>query len=138
MGLVTRSAVLSSKLPYQDIPVPEWGGEARVQAMSVSTRAAFLEAYRLSIVRNEAWLADQALPADEQQGVERADEVDYTLSLIAHSVVAEDGTFIFDSQNVQELNDLCYVTIGKLYKAAEALNRFDQLPSERMETEKKS
>jgi len=47
MALLSKAQILAaSDLPHEDVPVPEWGGEVRVKAMTGAERDAFEQSNR--------------------------------------------------------------------------------------------
>lgn len=138
--LLSRSALLSAKLPYRDVAVPEMGeGVAvRVQQMSVNTRATYLERLRQYYQEVLAYEDDQDLPVEDQKGVPKPADLDKAILAIIHCIVDEDGKTMFVESDMPLFNDWSQNAVTRIYEAVLALNNYDASLSETVEIEKKS
>ncbi|SEM40590.1 hypothetical protein SAMN05192583_0074 [Sphingomonas gellani] len=137
--LLSRSALLSAKLPTRDVPVPEMGpdAEVRIQQMSVNTRTAYFEriwAYQ-DAVRD--WEFDQALPADERKGLTEPAPLDMAILAIVHSIIDENGQTIFTEQDIPIFGQWSKLAVTRIYEAVNEINHYDKNPNALIEAEKK-
>ncbi len=137
--LLSRSALLSAKLPTTDVPIPEMGSDAvvRVQQMSVNTRAEYFERIRLQTQAEYAYEDDQVLPAEDRKNVPKPADLDIAVLCIVHSLVDEDGNTIFTEQDIPLFSTWSNSAVTRIYDACVSLNNYDQHTTARIEAEKK-
>jgi hypothetical protein len=137
--LLSRTALLSAKLPHRDVPVPEMGPDAtvRVRQMSVNTRAAYLERIRQHRQALFAYEDDQELPAGQRKGVAKPADLDIGILALVYSLVDEDGNTMFVEADMPLFNEWAHNAVTRIYEEVIALNQYDQSPSAAVEIEKK-
>lgn len=107
MGLLNRDQILDADdAEFEDVPVPEWGGEVRVKALTGDERDAF-EASNL-IRRTVRGPKGRGEKIDVQYN-----SVGVRARLVAVCVIGEDGKPLFSEDDVHALGS----------KSARALNR---------------
>jgi hypothetical protein len=103
MSLISKAAVLVMQdLPYEDVSVPEWGGEARVSVMSGTARDAFEDA------------VSKARAAGEKPN--------FRARLAAASVVDEQGEPVFTEADIEALGKKSATALDRICKVAMRLN----------------
>lgn len=129
--LLSRSQILSAKLPTRTIEVPEWDGMVRVQAMDLNTRDQFLQLLAKVEADERAYKADptNVLPPMIRSG-------DEPILGIIFSVVDEDGNRIFEIEDANAIRKLGSATVSAIYVEFLALNQFGSR-GDAVETEKK-
>jgi hypothetical protein len=137
--LLDRSALLSVKLPYRDVTVPELGQDVavRVQQMSVNTRAAYFERIRVNQAEKAAYEDDQALPVEERENVAQPADLDLGILAIIHSLVDEDGKPMFAESDMSLFNEWPHNAVTRIYEQVLDINYYNQSPSAAKEAEKK-
>lgn len=104
-NLLTRAAILAADLPFEDVAVPEWGGTARVWA--------------LSGVRRQRYLAAQFDEAGKLRDTERSDAI-----LVAFSIGDEVGEPLFTVDDVEALGNKSAAALARVTEAAQRLSGF--------------
>lgn len=137
MALLSKSQLLATKLPFQDVAVPELGGEVRVQQMSLLARTTWLESIRLHQKAVDAYEEDQALPAKKRKNLVDPGEFDHYRSAVCLCVVDEDGNRLFDPNNPTELDSFSHTALTRLWNAVEDINKFKADVNVAVELEKK-
>lgn len=137
--LLSRSALLSAKLPTRDVPVPEMGLDAvvRVQQMSVNTRAEYLERIRQHTLAEYAYEDDQALPVADRKGVAKPADLDNAVLCIVHSLVDEEGNTLFTEQDMPLFNSWSNSAVTRIFQTCIDLNQYDVSTTAKIEAEKK-
>lgn len=137
--LLSRSALLSAKLPTRDVPVPEMGPGAvvRVQQMSVNARAEYYERIRQHRQAVFAYDDDQLLPEEQRKGVTKPVDLDYALLVLVHSILDADGKLMFTEQDIPLFSTWSNVIVTHIYNACEDLNDFTKSMKDDVEAEKK-
>ena len=137
--LLSRSALLSAKLPHRDVAVPEMGeGVAvRVQQMSVNTRAAYLERIRQNQQAHLDYEDDQFLPEADRKGVEKPVDLDIGILTIIHSLVDEGGNTLFVEADMPLFNSWSQNAVVRIYEACIEINNYDKSMGKLVESEKK-
>jgi hypothetical protein len=105
--LLTRDEILATSAPYEDVPVPEWGGTVRVYGLSGIRRAAYVKAQ----------FDDNGKLSDE----DRADAV-----LAAFSMTDETGTLLFTAADIQALADKSVAALDRVTAVAKRLSGFSK------------
>ena len=103
MGLLTRDAILQVQdLKYEDVPVPEWGGQVRVRMMTGAERDAI---------------------GARLQNLDKAEAATtYRLLLAATCMVGEDGAALFGFADLPQLAAKSQVALDRVCEAAQRLN----------------
>lgn len=137
--LLSRSALLSAKLPHRDVPVPEMGSDAvvRIQQMSVNTRANYLERIRQHRQAINAYEDDQALPLEERKNLAKPQDLDSGALAVVLSLVDEDGKPMFSEQDIPLLEEWAHNAVTRIYEAIIDLNDYEKSYIAAVETEKK-
>ncbi|MBM6577115.1 hypothetical protein KCP91_12100 [Microvirga sp. SRT01] len=137
--LLSRSALLSVKLPYRDVTVPELGQDVavRVQQMSVNTRAAYLERIRVNQADRLAYEEDQLLPVEDRQNGAQPADLDVGLLALVHSLVDEDGKPMFAEADMSLFNEWPHNAVTRIYEQVLDINYYNQSPIAAKEAEKK-
>ena len=117
--LLSRSAILATKLPHRTIEVPEWGGSVRIQQMDLDTRTAFIEALHKAQLDEAAHKAD---PDKVLPPLVRAS--DEPILGVIFSVVDEDGNRLFEIEDAPLIRKLGSATISAVYVEFISLNQF--------------
>lgn len=114
MTLLSREAILTAPdLKTIDVPVPEWDGTVRVQAMTGTARDAF---------------GRSLIGADGKPNA-----ADYNTKLAAQSIVGEDGQPLFTLDDVQVLGAK---SSKALQRVAEVADKLSALGANEVETAK--
>lgn len=111
--MLNREQILSAKDRAQEtIPIPEWGGDVIITALSVRDRSAVLgEWARLGNVQKEGGDTVGAM-------------LDIKLRLVALSITDADGVPLFSADDITELATKSDGPIGLISDSAIKLNRF--------------
>lgn len=111
--MLNREQILSAKDRAQEtIPIPEWGGDVIITALSVRDRSAVLgEWARLGNVQKEGGDTVGAM-------------LDIKLRLVALSITDADGVPLFSADDITELATKSDGPIGVISDASIRLNRF--------------
>jgi len=111
--VLNREQILSAKDRAQEtIPIPEWGGDVIITALSVRDRSAVLgEWARLGNVQKEGGDTVGAM-------------LDIKLRLVALSITDADGVPLFSADDITELATKSDGPIGVISDASIRLNRF--------------
>ena len=105
--LLTRGEILKAKdLKFEDVPVPEWGGTVRVQALTGDDRDEY-EMFLFS--QNEG----------DGGGVTKRGIRAYLLAL---SMVDDKGNRLFSRQDVEALGRKSYKALNRAFQAAQRLS----------------
>lgn len=137
--LLGRAALLSAKLPYRDVPVPEMGPDAvvRIQQMSVNTRAAFLERIRQYNAEVYAYEDDQKQPEDQRKNLAKPEELDIGALGIVSSIADEDGNLLFTEADIPLLGTWANNAVRRIWDEVQELNAYRMNQIAAVETEKK-
>lgn len=137
--LLSRSALLSAKLPTRDVPVPEMGPDVaiRIQQMSMNTRANFLERVRQHNMAVYAYEDDQALPEDERKNLPEPAPLDVAALGIVNSIIDEEGKLLFTESDIPLLNEWAHTAARRIWDAVQDLNDYNAFGSAAVEVEKK-
>jgi hypothetical protein len=130
--LLSRSHILSTKLPHEDVEVPEWGGFVRIQAMDLRTRQRFIGLVAQAETDGAAYEADPDNVLKPLLG--RGDEPIIGLLLC---LVDEDGNPMFQMSDVDEIRNLSSAALSHLYMRFIGLNQFGSVGDHPVEAEKK-
>lgn len=107
MALLTKDAVWQANdIQIEDVPVPEWGGEVRLRGLSGTERDRF-EA--LSLVKGKG-------------GTKEVNTRNLRARLIAACAINEDGSPMFDSNDILHLGQKSAVALERLFSAASKLS----------------
>lgn len=135
--LLSRSAILSARLPHEDVDVPEWGGGVRIQQMSVDVRARYLETIRENQNEIMAYEDDQAAPVKSRKRLAKPAEVDSAALGIVMSLVDDGGKLLLSIADLPRINQLSFITVRTLWEAVLRINQLNQRASDQVEAEKK-
>lgn len=137
--LLSRSALLSAKLPTRDVPVPEMGpdAEVRIQQMSVNTRTAYFERIWTYQDAVRDYEFDQALPVNEQKGIAKPADLDVAILALVHSIVDEEGQTVFTEQDIPLFGQWSKTAVTRIYEAVNEINHYDKNPNKVIKAEKK-
>ena len=106
MAILTRDQILSANdLETKLVPVPGWGGEVKIQALTGAQRDAF-EASMLA-----------AKGKDQQRNL-----VNIRARLCALSIVDESGNRLFTDADVKFLGNKSAAALQSVFEAAQKLN----------------
>lgn len=106
MGLLNREAILAADdLPYEDVPVPEWGGTVRIRTLSGTERDAF-EAATVVTVGQRRDVNIRNIRA----------------RLVAAAAVDEQGKQLFSAADVKELGKKSGRALDRLFDVASKLS----------------
>lgn len=137
MTLLSRSQILSARLPFRDVDVPELGGSVRIQQMSVGTRVEYLETLRVNQRALLDYELDQGKPKAKRQNLPKPAEIDQAQLAIVKCLVDESGVRVFNDSDLAELDTLGFVVVRRLWEAVLEMNKFGTTPTAAVETEKK-
>lgn len=108
MALLSRDQITAADdLVYEDVPVPEWGGEVRVVGMTGTAR----NGYQSSLV--------QIGPDGKPRGVNLDNQ---TAKLLARCLVDEDGKPLFSLKDISALGAKNGAVLERLSKVAKRLS----------------
>ncbi|MGW2580839.1 hypothetical protein ACWCYZ_05780 [Streptomyces virginiae] len=108
MALLTRAQIDAiDDRTWEDIPVPEWGGEVRLLGLSGTER----DAYQASMVR-----------MGSQGNVAGVNLVDNSARLLARCIVGEDFERLYTDKDVRDLGKKNGAVIRRLYKDAQRIS----------------
>lgn len=138
--LLSRSALLSAKLPSRIVPVPELGEDAavRVQQMSVNTRVAYYTRVGEHQNAKFAYEDDQLLPEAERKNVAEPEPLDYALLSIIHCLVDEDRQPMFVEADMPLIAQWAKNAVTRIYEACLDINEYDKNMNDAIEAEKKA
>lgn len=106
MALLTKDAIWQAQdLKYEDVKVPEWGGEVRIRALSGTERDNF-EASSLIKKGNDTQLNTRNLRA----------------RLVAATAIDEEGNPVFDPSDVLHLGQKSAAALSRLFDVATRLS----------------
>lgn len=107
MALLGRDQILSStSRSYQVVPVPEWGGEVRLQSLTGKERDKF-----------------EASLSKRKNGKEVSDYENARAKLIAACAVDENGNLIFTNRfDIEKLGEAPVSALQKLFNVCQAMN----------------
>jgi hypothetical protein len=104
MNLLSRDAILAvSDIAYKNVPVPEWGGEVRLRAISAASRDDLEQA------------AYDANKNNKQFRNLRA-------RMLSLCIVDENGKQIFSDTDIEALGEKSAAAVDRLYAASLKLN----------------
>ena len=112
MALLSKGEILAADdLPWEDVPVPEWGGEVRVRGLNGSQRS----------------LIEATMVAAKGQTVEIRVEAFKTLRerLIATCLIDGEGRRLFGDGEVAALGQKSGRVLDNLFKTASRLSGMD-------------
>ncbi|MEU3600877.1 hypothetical protein ABZ714_19460 [Streptomyces sp. NPDC006798] len=108
MALLTRAEIdAADDRAWEDVPVPEWGGDVRVQGMSGSER----NAYQSSLV-----------VMGSGGSVQRLNMADQTAKLLAKCLVDAEGERLYSDKEVKALGAKNGAVLERLSKVAARLS----------------
>lgn len=139
MKLLSRSALLSAKLPSRVVLVPELGEDAavRVQQMSVNTRIAYKRRINEHQDATFAYENDQLLPVEQRKGLVEPDPLDYALLSIVHCLVDDDGKTMFTEEDMPLIAAWAKNAVTRIYQACIDVNEYDEAFNDAIDAEKK-
>ena len=112
MAILTKTQILTSDdLPTETVAVPEWGGDVLVRTMPGIERDDF-----------EAELVKRPKNAD---GTLR-DMTGLKALLLSRTIVCEDGTLMFDVEDIDALNAKSSAALNRVADVAQRLNGLTQ------------
>jgi hypothetical protein len=137
--LFSRADCLAAKLPHVDVLVPEMGEDVavRIQQMSVNTRATYLERIRQSQAAVHLYEDDQDKPEAEREGLTKPADLDIAVLAIVMSAVDEQGTRLFNDDDMALFETWSSNAVTRLYEAVISINDYRRFASETVELEKK-
>lgn len=104
MALLTRDQILDADdLEYEDVSVPEWGGEVRVMTLTGTARDKF-----------------EAAIANTSNG--KPDLTNFRAKLAAASIVNEAGEQLFNEADVRKLGRKSAAALTRVASAAQRLS----------------
>ena len=104
--LLSRESILNaSDMAYEDVHVPEWGGEIRIRSLTGEERDAF-----------EAGLVRQSGKKT------KADLNNLRAKLVAACAIAEDGTKLFQPMDVYTLGEKNAAALDRVFEVAQRLS----------------
>lgn len=107
MALLGREQILSADdLRWEDVPVPEWGGEVRLRSLT----GAELDEYQASLV---------LLTSGGQQ---KANMRNATAKLVARCAIDADGAPLFEAKDLLRLSSKSAAALQRLASVAQRLN----------------
>jgi hypothetical protein len=117
MAILTREQILSAAdIQSETIPVPEWGGEVIVKALTGKERDQF-----------------EASVVDTSGKRTRFKPENIRAKLVALSVVGEDGKRVFSTSDVERLGDKCAAALERVFKVASQLSGITEADIEELE-----
>lgn len=100
--LLTKEQILTAEdLPFEDVSVPEWGGEVRVRTMTGAAKDAFEESVLLNGKPNYG---------------------NFRAKLLSKTIVDDGGNLQFTEAEVEALGGKSSKAIDRVYKVAKRLN----------------
>lgn len=107
MALLSKDQILSADdTQYEDVPVPEWGGEVRIRGLSGTE----VDRYEQSVLRLRKGKQDLAL-------------MNATARLVAWCMIDEDGSRLFVNEDeVKELGKKSGVALQRCFDIAAKLS----------------
>lgn len=116
MALLTRDDILSvDDKVYEDIAVPEWGGEVRVRGMSGAQR----DDYEASIIQQNG--------KDQKVNLANA-----RAKLVARCLVDESGQLLFTSEDVRALGRKSARALERVFDKARELSGMSEEDVEKL------
>lgn len=110
MALLTREQILAAQdIRYDTVPVPEWGGEARLRSMTGADRDEY-----------EQWLISQRGP-DEKTNIRNL-----RARLVSLSIVDDAGQRLFSDADIEALGERSAAALDRVTEAASRLNSLSQ------------
>lgn len=104
MPLLNRDEILAADdVKFETVPVPEWGGEVRVRAITASARDTFEQA---------AYAAHR----------DKKPLVNIRARMAAMCIVGEDGNQLFSESDIDALGKKSAVAMDRVYAAVAKLN----------------
>lgn len=136
MSILNRSQILSAPIVTRDVEVAEWAGTVRVRSMTPRSRALILDAIYANEDAKGAYEADQALPEEDREGLDKVEIYDQSILTVIFGIVDEDGELMFSLDDYESFRDLSYTTITLLWTAIAELDK--RIPTTSPQAEKKS
>ena len=90
-----RDTILNAPLRQKTVSVPEWGCSINVRENSINSRRELFRVVRENMDAVAAYHEDQALPADGQKGVAKAEPLDHGILEVIFMVVDDAGNQVF-------------------------------------------
>jgi hypothetical protein len=101
--MLTRDQILAAAdLPFEDVPVPEWGGTVRVQGLSLG----------------ELFAIDAGSSGKDGE----IDVKKRSLALLRAALVDEAGAALFSESDLERLAGKSHLVLRRLLKIADGLN----------------
>jgi hypothetical protein len=117
MALLTRDQILAvDDRKYEEVPVPEWGGEVRVRSLSGKERDAF-----------EASLSKTTKSGKREEDIENV-----RARFVALVLVDDKGTPLFSRQDVALLGNKSAAALTRVYDKGAELSRFTEKDAEEL------
>lgn len=109
VGLLSAEQVLSSSVPFEDVPCPEWGGEVRIQGFTAAQRAEFNDFY----YNEKGKLKDEYTPDS------------FWVHHVIWHAVDESGSRLFSIEQAGELVNKADGPLSRLYAAVRRVDGQD-------------
>lgn len=108
MALLTRAQIDAiDDRKWEDVPVPEWGGEVRILGLSGTER----DAFQASMVR-----------MGSQGNVAGVNLLDTSARLLAKCIVDEDFNRLYSDKDIKALGGKNGAVVRRLYKDAQRIS----------------
>lgn len=119
MALLTKDQIAAADdRKWEDVPVPEWGGEVRVMGMSGTDRNAYQE---------------QLIVIGANGKPQRVNLADQLAKLVGKCLVGEDFQRLYTDKEVRELGRKNGAVLDRLGEVAKRLSGLDQKAGENAE-----
>jgi hypothetical protein len=122
MPLITKQQILSVRdLPFEDVPVPEWGEGAEVRITTMSG------------IQKDDWESTVFAVGPDGKTAE-LNKQNFTANLLARTIVDEAGNRIFSTaEEVLLLGEKSGKVLARLYQVAKRLNSIGVDEEEKVE-----
>lgn len=108
MALLTKEQIIQAdRRKYEEVSVPEWGGEVRLQELSASER--------------DLWESEQVVLSSDG-ATAQFNPKHARARLVVRSLVNEKGVRLFKDDEVASVGSLSASTMQRLFNRARALN----------------
>ncbi|MFD9064182.1 hypothetical protein ACFVZ3_21965 [Kitasatospora purpeofusca] len=120
MALLSKEQIASAPdITYEDVPVPEWGGEVRVRGLSGAER--------------EAWEQSMLVAGPNGTRIQRPGATDNRARLLVRCIVGEDGELLYTEKDIKALNGKSGAVLDRLVDVAKRLSRLGPQQAEAAE-----
>ncbi|MFE2106635.1 hypothetical protein ACFXAF_12320 [Kitasatospora sp. NPDC059463] len=117
MALLSKDQIKTADdLGYEDVPVPEWGGEVRVRGLSGAER--------------ERWEQSMLVAGPNGTRVQRPGATDNRARLLVMCLVDEAGELLYTEADIKDLNQKSAAALDRLFDVARRLSRLGKNEAE--------